>query len=228
VIVREKGGSYVLIKQHEHGLISGEFARHWDGSIRPLKPTLYAIANHDIAWQTLDEPVRWNEETGKPYSFMNYPIQPRLQAYEEGLNFLESQSPYAACLCSMHYAALVRGSELEVRFWQSEARRQRKIKDTMTWEGLGNLEHNLRLLRLCDDMSLFVCLNEPGRNDYPWYKNGFEFEGSKFEPVWEDSQTLRLEPNPFVEAFELAIPYTLVGEDGRSVASKLFGLRVTC
>jgi hypothetical protein len=228
VIVQERDDSYVLIKQHEHGLISGEFARRWAERPRPMEPTLYAIANHDIGWQALDESVGWNEETGKPYSFTDYPIKPRLQAYEEGLNFLEAQSPYAACLCSMHYTALVGDSEPEARFRESEAGRQRKIKDAMTGEELGNLEHNLRLLRLCDDMSLFVCLNEPGRNDHPWYRNGFKFEGAKFEPVWEDRRTLRLDPNPFLEPFEFAIPYTLVEKDGRSVASYRFGLRVTC
>jgi hypothetical protein len=228
MIVRERDDSYVLIKQHEHGLISGEFARRWAESPRPLEPTFYAIANHDIGWQALDEPVRWNEETGKPYSFMDYPVKPRIQAYEEGLNFLEAHSPYAAYLCSMHYTSLIGDSELEARFRESEAGRQRKIKDAMTREELGNLEHNLRLLRLCDDISLFVCLNEPGRNDHPWYKNGFKFEGAKFEPIWEDRRILRLDPNPFSEPFEFAIPYTLVGKDGQSVASNRFGLRVIC
>ena len=40
VIVREKGDYYVLIKQHDHALASGEFARHWAERPRPLEPTI--------------------------------------------------------------------------------------------------------------------------------------------------------------------------------------------
>ncbi len=225
--MREKPDFYVIIKQHDHGLVSGEFARHWAEKPRPLASTLYAIANHDVGWQGLDASVRWSEESGRPYSFTNYPTEPKLLAYTGGLDLLETRDPYAACLCSMHYSALVGGSEVEARFRESEAGRQRRIKGTMNEEELGNLEHNFRLLQLCDDLSLFVCLNEPGRNDHPWYRDGFEFEGAKFDPVWEDRVTLRLDPNPFSEPFGLAIPYTLVGRDGREVGSNLLELRVT-
>ncbi len=230
MIVRERPDSYVLIKQHDHGLISGEFAQHWAEKPRPLEPTLYAIANHDIGWQSLDTSVRWSEESGKPYSFTDYPTGPKLQAYREGLDFLESRNLYAACLCSMHYAAFISDSEDEaaVRFVEAEVSRRRKIKSKMTEEELGNLEHNFRLLQLCDNLSLFVCLNEPGRNDHPWYKNGFEFEGTKFEPLWEDRRTLRLDPNPFSEPFDLFVPYALVEKNGRAVGSGRLGLRVTC
>src|ERR671938_65262 len=125
MVVRERSSSYVLIKQHDHGLISGEFARHWAEKPRPLEPTLYAIANHDRGWQGLDASIRWNEESGKPYSFADYPIEPKLRAYERGLDLLEAKNPYAACLCSMHYAAFVSDSEeeAEVRFRENEARR---------------------------------------------------------------------------------------------------------
>jgi hypothetical protein len=227
MIVREKSDSYVLIKQHDHGLISGEFARHWAKSPRPLEPTLYAIANHDVGWQVLDASVLWNEETGKPYSFTDYPIVPKLRAYEAGIDLLETETPYAACLCSMHYAALVGDSETEAEFRESETERQREIKDAMTNEELDNLKHNFHLLRLSDDLSLFVCLNEPGRKDHPWYRNGFEFEGAKFEPVWEDKYTLRLDPNPFSEPFDLAIPYTLVEKSVRYIESDTLELSIT-
>jgi hypothetical protein len=228
MIVREKLDSYVLIKQHDHGLISGEFARRWAECPRPLEPTLYAIANHDAGWKILDASVRWNEETGKPYSFTNYPIVTKLRAYEEGLDLLEVEYPYAACLCSMHYTALVGDSKAETGFRESETQRQREIKAAMSGEELGNLEHNFHLLRLCDDLSLFVCLNEPGRNEHPWYKKGLGFEGARFEPIWQDDATLRLVPNPFSEPFDLTIPYALVGENGRYIESNTLDLSVTC
>jgi hypothetical protein len=230
MIVQERQDRYVLIKQYDHSLLSGEFARRWAESPRPFEPTLYAIANHDVGWKNLDATVSWNEATGKPYSFTSYPVGPKLQAYKEGLDLLERRSPYAACLCSMHFESFVRGSEdeAEARFREGEIQRQEKLRGVMSVEELENLEHNFRLLQLCDDLSLFVCLNKPGRNDYPWFKNGFELEGAKFEPVWENSRTLRLDPNPFSEPFDLAVPYTLVKKSGKIIGSRRLELQVTC
>ena len=228
MIVRGNSDSYVLIGQRDHGRVSGEFARRCRERPTPLEPTLYAIANHDVAWQKLDETVRWDETTGRPYSFVDYPVEPKMEAYREGLDFLETQNSYAACLCSMHYASFVRDVEgaAEVRFRDGEDRRQERLKDAMSAQELENLEHNFRLLQTCDDLSLFVCLNEPGRNDHPWYKNGFEFMGARFEPIWEDRHTLRMNPNPLSGAFDLSIPYLSVDKDRRPLASGRLELRV--
>ena len=228
MIVRGNSDSYVLIGQHDHGRVSGEFARRWREGPTPLEPTLYAIANHDVAWQRLDETVRWDETTGRPYSFVDYPVEPKMEAYREGLDFLETQNSYAACLCSMHYASFVRDVEgaADVRFRHGEDRRQERLKGAMSAQELENLEHNFRLLQTCDDLSLFVCLNEPGRNDHPWYKNGFEFMGARFEPIWEDRHTLRMNPNPLSGAFDLSIPYLSVDKDRRPLASGRLQLRV--
>jgi Protein of unknown function (DUF3891) len=230
MIVREKRDSYVLIKQHDHALAAGEIARYWARRPRPLESTLYAIAQHDVAWQGPDARVQWNEETGRPYSFADYPAELKVQAYTDGLDWLEERDPYAACLCSMHYETLMRrfgSTEAEERFADAELRREERLRAGMSEEELENLEHNLRLLRLCDGLSLFVCLNEPGGDDYPPpYPEGFELAGTSFEPVWEDRGTLRLEPNPFSGAFDLSIPYSTVGKDRRPLDGGHLEVRV--
>ncbi len=96
----------------------------------------------------------------------------------------------------------------------------------MSAQELENLESNFRLLQTCDDLSLFICLNEPGRSDHPFYREGFRFMGTKYEPIWEDRRTLRLVPNPFSGAFDLSIPYLSVGKDGRSLGGGRLELRV--
>jgi hypothetical protein len=230
MIVRDKPDSYVLIKQHDHALASGEFAKCWASKPRPLGSTLYAIAHHDVAWQGPDARVRWNEETGRPYSFVDYPPEPKVRAYAEGLDWLEERDPYAACLCSLHYETLVRRfgrSEAEERFADAESRRQEKLRGGLSEEELENLDYNLRLLRLCDGLSLFVCLNEPGDDDDPPpYPEGFEFFGERLRPFWEDRSTLRLDPNPFSGVFDLAVPYLSVGKDRRVLGSGQLELRV--
>jgi hypothetical protein len=121
----------------------------------------------------------------------------------------------------MHYERLLRefgrtGSE--ARFVEDEARRQERLRRGMDREELENLERNLHLLRLCDGLSLFVCLNEPGSSDYPPpYPGGFRFEGEIYEPVWEGPNTLRLEPNPFAEPFGLSIPFEEVDRYRRPI-----------
>ncbi len=230
MIVRERPDSFVLVEQHQHGLASGEFARHWRAE-RPLGgATIYAISNHDVGWRELDATVHWNEETGRPYSFLDFPAEPKLRAYTHGLDYVHERSPYAACLCSMHYGSFVRNvsGEPEVSFREAEAERRRGIEATLSGEELASLEYDFRLLQLCDDLSLFVCLNEPGRNDHPYYRDGFGFMGTRLAPVWEDERTLRLEPNPFSEPFEISVPFWVVRRDRRPIASDLLELRVTC
>jgi hypothetical protein len=230
VIVRETPDSFVLVKQHDHALVAGEFARRWAERPRPLEGTLYAIAHHDVAWQGPDARVRWNEETGRPYSFVDYPPERKVRAYAEGLDWIEERDPYAACLCSMHYETLLRrfgGSEAEARFVEVEARRQQRLRAGMPGEELENLEDNIGLLRLCDGVSLFVCLNEPGDDeDPPPYPGGFELGGKKYRAVWEDRRTLRLDPNPFSEPFGFEIPYQTVGRDGEPIESGRQELRM--
>ncbi len=188
----------MLVEQHHHGLVSGEFARHWAAGVPIREAALYAISNHDVGWRELDETVLWNDEAGRPYSFVDYPAGPKLRAYANGLDYIQARSPYAACLCSMHYGSFVRGARREpaVSFREAEARRRRGIETALSEEEIGSLEHNFRLLQLCDELSLFVCLNEPGSNDYPHYKDGFGFDGSQVRARLGGRADVALESQP--------------------------------
>jgi hypothetical protein len=231
MIVRERPDSFQLFEQHGHALIAGEFALRWRERPRPFASTVYAIANHDLAWRELDREVLWNEEEERPYTFVDYPLDLKLSAQRRGIDLVADRDPYAGCLCSMHYARFLLGSERpeEVEFRESEVERQGSLEERMSEKELENLERNFHFLRLCDGLSLFLCLNEPGGGDSPIpYPGGLEFEGTRFGPVWEDEQTLRLDPNPFSETFGIEIPYRIIGRDRRPLGSDLFELRVTC
>ena len=230
MIVRELQDSFVLIRQHDHALASGEFARRWRNPPRPRDSTLFAVAQHDAAWKGPDASVSWNEERDRPLSFVDYPAELKVRAYAEGLDRLEEQDAYAACLCSMHYETLVRRfgrTGAEARFVEAQASRQERLRAGLSDDELGNLDRNLRFLRLCDGLSLFVCLNEPGEDERPPpYPEGFEFDGQRFEPFWDDRRTLRLEPDPFTETFEMYIPYQRVGRDRRFLDGGRIELRI--
>lgn len=228
MIVREQRDHFLLVEQHEHAVVSGVFARHWAGEIRPRDAVLHAVANHDVGWKELDAEVRWNPATGRPYSFTDYPPEPKFRAYTRGLDLVEGQNPYAGYLCSRHYGSFVRDARepVAVAFREQEERRRAQIEPGLSAEERAHAEHNFRLLQLCDDLSLFVCLNEPGENSYPWYRDGFRFGDGRLMPVWQDRRTLRLEPNPFSKGFDLTIPYRLLDGDGTPAGGDVLELRV--
>lgn len=231
MIVREVEEGFVLIGQHDHGLVSGEISRRWRHEPRPSPSTLYAIAQHDLGWRELDESVLWNDEAGRPHDFLSYPAEPKVRAFASALDLLEERDAHAALLCSMHYATLMQGSEkeAEVRFRESEMRRQQRLRESIVDTSTENLEHDLRLLKLCDGLSLFVCINEPGRdtsNPAP-YPEGFMLDGEEFVPEWADERTLLVRPNPFVEPFEVGLPYRVLGRDGRARREGRLELRIS-
>ena len=230
MIVRERPDSFLLFGQHEHAQMAGEFARRWGERPDPFESTVYAVANHDLAWREPDREIMWNEGKDQPYSFMDYPLHLKLPAQKWGIEQVEDHDPYAGCLCSMHFARFLLDAERqeEIEFRDGEFGRQRSLREGMSEVDLENLERNFRFLRVCDGISLFLCLNEPGGDDNPPpYPGGFEFEGTRFGIVWEDGRTLGLDPNPFTEAFEVEIPYRVVGRDRRSLGSDILGLRIT-
>jgi uncharacterized protein DUF3891 len=230
MIVRERPDTFLLFGQHEHALMAGEFARRWGERPVPFESTVYAVANHDLAWREPDGEVLWNEEKDRPYSFVDYPLHLKLPAQKRGIDRVEARDSYAGCLCSMHYARFLLDAERleEIEFRDGEFERQRRLEQGMSAAELENLERNFRLLRLCDGISLFLCLNEPGGDeDPPPYPEGFVFKGTRFDLVWEDGQTLGLDPNPFSEAFGIEVPYRIVGRDRRPLGSDILRLRIT-
>lgn len=230
MIVRERADSFVLVEQHEHALVSGEFARRWVEEPVPVGPTLYAVENHDVGWQEPDSEVLWNEASGRPHSFVDYPLGPKLEAWRRGIERIEAREAYAGCLCSMHYAQFLIGSEAptEVEFREREAARQERLRLGMSQTELENLGRNFRLLRLCDGLSLYLFLYGPGEPGYPPpTPDGFEFDGKRFELVWEGREHVRLEPFALTEPFDVSVPYREVGKDRRPMGGGVLEFRVS-
>lgn len=229
MIVRDHEGHFLLIRQHDHGLVSGCFAEHWAEEFHPREETIYAIRSHDLAWEALDQTIRWNTAEERPYAFTDYPAAEKLAAYKRGIDRIEQADPYAACLCSMHYTSFIdgRSDALGQRFAVAEFRRQVRLQKEMPPDHSGHLERNFRLLQVCDDLSLFVCLNKPGRTDHPWYQDGFSLGSYRFHPVWRDTHTLTFRPNPLAASFPIRIPCWLTGKDGQVKKRDDIAIRVT-
>ncbi|WP_119066572.1 DUF3891 family protein [Rubrobacter indicoceani] len=218
MIIRRIPEGFLLIQQHEHGLLSGEFARNLSTTItkgRLTDEVLEAIANHDRAWQAPDSQVLWNEKENRPYSFLDHPPAPKTTAYTAFLDEMESEDPYTGLLCSAHYGSLVKDSDdvHEQRFADSERGRRERLRRALPDGALEEFSRDFAVLQFSDDLSLFICLNDPGKNEHPWYRDGMQFLEEKIMPVWRDGETLTFEPYPFVGEFEVKIPYRISGAD---------------
>lgn len=219
MILREIEDGLDLIRQHDHGWVSGDFAEHWKQ--RPPSSVLFTIRYHDVGWESLDQTVTWNPETGLPYTFEDYPMNKKIGAYRSGIDWVQERDPYAASLCSRHYASFFENASEEVaqRFLAEERKRQERLERKLDDEVRSRLDGDWALLKLCDDLSLFLCLNPPGENRHPWYRDGFHFQGERLYPRWEGRDTLHIEPNPFASSFIARIPYERLTKAGKSVTS---------
>ncbi|MFC4076184.1 DUF3891 family protein [Salinithrix halophila] len=218
VIVQETETGFILIRQHDHGQISGDFADHWVDGGRPGPSLRTAVRYHDVGWEELDGEVRrLHPKTGKPYSFVDFPMAEKLTAYRHGIDRVEAMDSYAGCLCSIHYASFFKGTSdpLELRFLEEEKRRRERLKERMTERERETLEKDWDFLRLCDDLSLFVCLNPPGRNVHPWYQEGIRYQEGKLLPEWEDEGTLRMKEGLIRGSFTIRIPFCQVDHSGQ-------------
>lgn len=211
MIIRETAETFVMTRQDDHGRFSGEVARGFRDDILPegmlREDCLLAIQEHDRCWIRLDAEPIWNDADGVPYTFIDYPVQPKLLLYQIGLEEIESMSKYAALLCSMHFGSFFKSdpaslSDPERAFYQSELERQERLLQELGYPDEQMASRHFRLLQLCDDLSLYVCMNREGASkaeEHPWFRNGFKslIDGQRYMAEWSGSNKIRLTPFPF-------------------------------
>lgn len=195
---RDPDGGWVLIRQHDHGLLSGLFATRWQHRHVPGPEARFAVAHHDVAWLGLDARPRLRDD-GAPYTFIDHPLGPKYHAYRAGIDLAEDADPYAGWLCSRHYGrfAAMLDDELSVRFVEDEAARRERLWSQVPPALQAQGELDVALLVFCDNLSLFLCLNAPGEDSWPWFRGGLRFDGEPVQLRWRDDRHLELDPFPF-------------------------------
>ena len=221
MIVRETQQYFIMIEQHHHGQISGLLASHWgDRHFKgeKFRPTVeYAIEQHDCGWIAFDKEPLWNDQIGSPYTFVDLPTSIKTVLYKHGIDEIESKNAYAALLCSEHYIRFmnnISGTEAK-SFVEKERKRQERIIEIITDYNHRLFNLHYALLQLCYNLSLYICLNEPGvqkENEHPFFKNGIPLsEGLLIEDkdelhlYWEDKQTIIIDPFPFSKNIEIEL-----------------------
>ncbi|WP_404450947.1 DUF3891 family protein [Virgibacillus necropolis] len=226
MIIRERPDDIVMITQDDHARISGIFSSYWKKAFfnddNKRRSVELAIYEHDRGWIPVDSKPLWNDKTNLPYSFMDLPTEPKLVFYKNGIDEVEGMDFYASLLCSHHYSRFTKNDtdEESLKFLKNEQERQSRIKKLMIDFDKEAYQFHYDLLNFCDNLSLFVCLNEPGatkKEEHSFYKNGLPipstfsfFEGNQLDICWRDGQTILLSQLPFDAPVEIEIKQKVV------------------
>lgn len=229
MIIFEREKSYIMVAQNDHAKVSKEIATNCKDDYfftsNRTKELLLAIEEHDRGWIELDASPIWNDKTGKPYSFIDYPIDLKISIYKKGLDEVEGMSKYAGLLCSFHYSSFIQDADEPVveKFWEEEKQRQDRLSRELGMDD-DNLKetmmYHLDLLKFSDYISLYVCLNEPGDNNnkHPFFQNGFPqlFLFATDKPIvayWESKETVLLSFSPLKSETKVKLPFKEVMKD---------------
>ncbi|WP_181917198.1 DUF3891 family protein [Virgibacillus dokdonensis] len=223
MIIRKQQNSFIFIEQDQHARISESMIKHWNKAYLPQSPyhdsAIYAIQQHDVGWRPFDEEPFWNDQSQAPYNFTDFPTPAKTVLYTAGIEKVASADLYAGLLCSLHYTRFLEKdtSYYSKQFVDQERRRQQRIISSLKQFDEETLAIHLDLLQLCDNLSLFICLNKPGENTHPFFKNGIPlsaklkgFTNQLLETTWQDKQTIQLSQLPFSSATTFTYPYKQV------------------
>ncbi|OAB48150.1 DUF3891 family protein [Paenibacillus antarcticus] len=233
MICRERKDDWVMFDQHKHGLLAGKFAEALHSArfriSKRWKEALYAVKDHDRGWIYLDDNPFWNDTQDTPYTFMDFPVAVKLTFYSKGLDEIQVNSPYAALLCSLHFERLLVQANFEhpilTKYMEQEQKRRKHIQlelDLIDFTNNSELNYDLHVLKFCDDLSLYLCLNEPGvdkEHEFPWWRDGFAVseyfdctEGEIIQAYWKNPTTVELSPFPFDSAFSVELTCRIVSK----------------
>lgn len=221
MIVQEFPDHFIMIAQHDHAAISGTMANKWKqrlfrGHDKRLSVE-HAITNHDLGWKPMDEAPFWNDKTKAPYTFIEFPTAPKTVLYKYGIEEVARKDPYAALLCSRHYTRFLQNNSASAaqKFMREEKTRREDLVQTVADFDTENFNFHYGVLQMLDDMSLFICLNEPGIrqvDSHPFFKRGIKRNESvdtipeeKIHIYWNDERTICLDPFIFTDTFTITL-----------------------
>jgi hypothetical protein len=227
MLLREDGDAVVCIGQPAHAWLSGQIARNWAlDPVEPREEVCLAADQHDVGMAEWDAAPELNRETGRPYSFIEMPLETHLRLWTAAPHKVLPQSRYAATLVSMHGTALYETRDLSRLSDDQAAAVQRYLSEQRALQarlsdGLEHVSRNQRLLWIWDFLSLGLCLGWEGRSVEgialrestiePWPfvddRVTLRTEGRRLEGRFDDEAAMRaaLEAAPWVDLrFELA------------------------
>ena len=181
MIIQESKEAFTFITQHDHANIAGEFFINLKKDFVPVdfyESLRFAVYQHDRSWIIPDSEPIWDNLNKRPYDFITYPENLKYHFYRIGIEQTDQVNSYAALLCSLHYASFLINANTEAgkSFYNKELQRQKHLMQRLNITNDTFLNYQLKILKFCDDLSLYVCLNKPGvekKEEHPFFKDGF-------------------------------------------------------
>jgi hypothetical protein len=110
MIIQDQGEHFVLIRQTDHAVLSGFFAREWGNEVfskpEPRDSFCLAATEHDNGWNEWEFSPQVDPVTFSPYSFMSVPTEDHIALYLRGIDRVVKSDRYAGLLVSLHCAGL--------------------------------------------------------------------------------------------------------------------------
>ncbi len=110
MILQDRGDHYLVIRQTDHAVLAGFFARQW-GNDTFRKPAAIesfwlAVREHDNGWCVWEREPRLDPRARAPYTFMSVPTEEHIRIYQRSVERLSQVDRYAALLASLHSSGL--------------------------------------------------------------------------------------------------------------------------
>ena len=186
MIIQEQGDQLVVVRQTDHAILAGFFARELgnENVARPEPNDSFrlAVAEHDNGWTEWELNPQIDFATFGPYTFMSIPTAEHIELYKRGIERIVQADPYAGLLTTMHVAGLydraratmpgfsakyVRSTETQIvaEFIQRLRLQQLRLKVDLRSDPMRrsfaeekSLQSNLQRLDALDRLSLYFCL----------------------------------------------------------------------
>jgi hypothetical protein len=187
MIIQDHSDHLLVIRQTDHAVLSGFFAREWGNDLfkRPDRFDSFCLAvrEHDNGWCDWELTPRIDPKTRVPYTFMSIPTQEHIALYQRGIERLAKVDHYAALLVNLHCAGLydrsratmpgfsakyAKSSETQMvnEFLQhlklQQLRLKAELRTNSTNKGVAedkSLEMTSAVLEALDRLSLYFCTN---------------------------------------------------------------------
>ena len=170
MIRHRRGDEFLLIAQHDHALLSGEFARHVGNRLfatpSPFDETILGVSMHDCGWPGHDEQPTLNAD-GLPLHVLESPMAVAIPAWSESARRSAEQGDYPGLLVSLHVMALSAIAQTRDRTPHERARDAREVFDLNKFQHR-QAEHQEALRRrlgMRTDLPLCLGLAEPGMDE---------------------------------------------------------------
>ena len=110
MIIQEQADHLVIIRQTDHAVLSGHFARELGSEVftapEPAESFRLAAMEHDNGWDEWELLPGIDPVTFLPYSFMSIPTEEHIELYRRGIERVVKTDHYAGLLVSMHCLGL--------------------------------------------------------------------------------------------------------------------------